>query len=161
MVRLVGHLFGMLFLACCVACSAPQSSDPPAAAQDEVDAGTGAQEREAAAAAKMFFNEMDADHMEETWVDAGPVLKASTNEQMWVATLRACRSAVGQAVHRKIKGFGFTHHLAHAPPGDYVAMVFNTQFADVTAEEKVVFQKDQDHWKVIGYFLSKTIKVQL
>ncbi|SFR95058.1 Protein of unknown function [Dyella sp. OK004] len=155
------HVLAILFLAGCGACSAPQSSGQPSATQDEVSAGTEAQEQEAAAAAKAFFNELDADHMEETWANAGPALKATSTSLTWAATLQALRSASGKAITRKVKGYGFTHHLANAPPGEYVAIGFDTKFTNATAVEKVIFQKDQGQWKVVGYFLSKSFTAKL
>lgn len=51
--------------------------------------------------------------------------------------------------------------IANAPPGEYVAVGFDTTFVNATVEEKVVFQKDQDQWKVVGYFISRQYKVHL
>jgi hypothetical protein len=151
----------IMILACLQACSLPPSNEQSASAQDDTSAGTGDQERVAYAAAKVFFSEVDAGRFEETWANAGPALKAASNSEVWAATLRLARSALGEARDRKIMGFGFTAHLANVPPGEYVAVGFETTFVNATVEEKVVFQKDQGQWKVIGYFISKHFNAQL
>ncbi|WP_233511162.1 DUF4019 domain-containing protein [Dyella psychrodurans] len=151
----------VMIQACMLACSSPPSNDQSASAQGNTSAGTEDQERVAYAAAKVFLSEIDAGRFEETWANAGPALKATSNAEAWTAILHVTRSALGEAKDRKIKGFGFTDHLANAPPGEYAAIGFETTFVNATVEEKVVFQKDQGQWKVVGYFISKQFKAQL
>lgn len=124
---------------------------------DAVEAGTREQQARAAMAADRFLKQLDSGDIDGTWEQASPHLHQITNRADWANAVRTMRKAMGAVRGRKVKGFGFTHAIDGIPPGDYVAVVLDTEFAAAKVEEKVVLHQDQGRWKPVGYFLSKRL----
>ncbi len=146
-------LFG--FLALLIGCSASFEGN----GEKTVSPGSKEQRMEVAKTADDFLVQLDAGAIDATWAQASPHLHKITSETMWTATLRTLRAGVGTFRSRTLKGAGFTDTIDGVPPGDYAAVAFDTEFTAFTVEEKVVLHKDDGRWKVVGYFLSKRIKI--
>lgn len=128
-------------------------------ASDDVNPGTAAQQLEVAKAADGFLTQLDAGAFEATWTQRSPHLDQKTTRATWVGALRVFRAGVGEFQRRKLKGVGFTDTIEGVPPGDYVAVGFDTDFSVLAVEEKVVMHKVGGQWKVLGYFLTKRITI--
>lgn len=116
-------------------------------------AGTASQQAEAAEAARQYLAMIDNQEYEKTWDRAGSALKATTNKLMWTNVLKASSKAFGSSAQRDIDGFGFTHKIeAAVPEGDYVTVLFVSKPGNKAHTEKLVMQKEQGSWKIIGYF---------
>lgn len=46
----------------------------------------------------------------------------------------------------------------NVPPGEYVLVQFKQSAGKVTITEKVVMQREQANWKLIGYFINKRVQ---
>jgi len=121
-------------------------------------AGT-AEEREAVRlAAEGYLALIDSRQYAKTWESAGPVLKDMTNETLWVNTLRLARK-MSLPEERKLQGFGFNTRVDNrAPEGEYVVVQYIGQEGSTTATEKMVLQRHEGQWKIIGYFVHKQVK---
>jgi hypothetical protein len=123
-------------------------------AQGELPAptsGTAERQAEAAAAARGYLALIDAKQYDKTWEQAGSALKAMTSQFMWTSALKAA-SLLGRPDARTIEGFGFTSQVDPGGPiGDYVLVQFKTRSGATTLTEKVVMQKEQGTWKIVGY----------
>jgi hypothetical protein len=57
-----------------------------------------------------------------------------------------------------LEGIGFSTRIdARVPVGDYVAVQFKhaTTSENVTTTEKVVMERHQSEWKIVGYFVGR------
>lgn len=78
---------------------------------------------------------------------------------MWVNTLKLSRKAFDVASERTSSGSGFSTQIdQNVPVGDYVLVQFVTKSGGMTMTEKVVMQKDEGRWKIIGYFITKRVE---
>jgi hypothetical protein len=117
--------------------------------------GTQAQREEALAAARSHLALIDAHRYQESWQQTGPVLRGTINEFMWTNMLRATRG-LGTPTERQVRGGGFSTQVDPGGPlGDYAFVVFQSRSGDATLAEKVVMERDQGTWKIIGYFLRR------
>ena len=146
-----GFLLLLALTGCRVSFSPGPQADLP-----KPTAGTASQQAEAADAARQYLALIDDKEYEKTWDRAGSALRATTNKFMWTGVLKASSKAIGSAAQREIEGFGFTTQIdAAVPVGDYVMVQFKSKSGNTTLTEKVVMQKEQGSWKIIGYFATK------
>jgi hypothetical protein len=135
---------------CNVSYSPDEKAQMPA-----TSSGTPAQQAEADAAARGFLALIDAGQYDTTWERAGSALKASSSKLTWTSALKAA-SLLGHPEQRSLEGFGFTSRVdLAAPVGEYVLVQYKTRSGNVTFTEKVVMQKEQGAWKIVGYFTTK------
>lgn len=152
------------FLACLIAITPLVGCNAIAGAASgpaKVEAGTPAHQKAAVDAAVAFLKQLDSGAIDGTWGQASPYLHQLTNQTAWSVGLRTFRGGVGAFKSRKLKGIGFTHTVDGVPPGDYVAVGFDATFSNFTVEEKVVLHNAKGTWRVMGYFLSKTLSAHL
>jgi hypothetical protein len=146
-----GFLLVLVLTSCSVSFSPEPQADLP-----RPTAGTATQQVEAADAARQYLALIDNKEYEKTWDRAGSVLRATTNKFMWTGVLKTSSHALGSPTRREIEGFGFTTQIdAAVPVGDYVMVQFKSKSGNTTLTEKVVMQKEQGSWKIIGYFAAK------
>lgn len=82
-----------------------------------------------------------------------------TSEFAWINTLKVARKTFTILPVRKLEGFGFTTQVdANAPVGEYVMVQFVSRSGKLTATEKVVMQREQGKWKLVGYFITKRVE---
>lgn len=48
---------------------------------------------------------------------------------------------------------------ARAPEGEYALLEFVRRAGDTTATEKVVMQKHESRWMIVGYFVNKRVNL--
>jgi hypothetical protein len=122
----------------------------------ESTAGTKEEQKGAVEAARGYLAQIDRGDYEATWDSAGPVLRDMTNEFMWTNTLKIARKTVVVLPGRKLEGGAFTTQIdPGGPAGEYAVMQFVGRSGKLTATEKVVMQKEQGKWKIVGYFITK------
>lgn len=143
----------ILLCACAVQSGAAANAAP-------VDGGTQEQQKEVRAAAKILVARLDAGQYAEAWAMAGPSLTAKTTQAEFVRYISTLRAPLGAAGKRTIKGFGFPTELEDAPRGQYGVIAVETDFANAEAvEEKLVFEFVGGKWRLVGYWLSKTLTI--
>ena len=122
----------------------------------EANGGSQEQQTQAEAAARSYLAMIDQKQYEKTWQQAGPALRDQSSEFAWVNTLKLARKAFAASANRQVEGFGFTPQIdPSVPTGEYVLVQFKEVAGAVTTTEKVVMQKDQGKWRIIGYFINK------
>ena len=141
----------MLITGCNVSVSTGDKKDAP-----KTTSGSQEQQTEAEAAARSYLAMIDRKEYEKTWELAGPALLSQTSQFAWVNTLKLTRKAFDPGAKRQLEGFGFSTQIdASVPVGEYVLVQFKDVAGAVTTTEKVVMQRDQSKWKIIGYFIHK------
>ena len=153
----------MKLIATCIAalllltgCNVSFSSGEKNSGTPESTAGSPEQQKEAEAAARAYLSMIDQKEYEKTWELTGPALRSQSSKFAWVNTLKMTRKAFDPGKKRNLEGFGFSKQIdPSVPVGEYVLVQFNDITGSVTTTEKVVMQKDQSKWKIIGYFIYK------
>jgi len=153
----------MKLIATCIAavllltgCNVSFSSGDKKSSSPESTVGSPEQQKEAEAAARAYLSMIDRKEYEQTWKLVGPALRSQTSKFAWVNTLKVTRKALDPGKKRNLEGFGFSKQIdPSVPVGEYVLVQFNEIAGAVTTTEKVVMQKDQSKWKIIGYFIYK------
>lgn len=102
-----------------------------------------------------FLRDVDTGTVEGTWSSLGTVLQQQSTEQVWADGIRSLRSTAGAVITRTRKSVRTTNDLPSLPAGEYAGVAFDTKFAGLQAEERVVLQKEGNRWKIIGYFLAE------
>jgi len=147
----IGVICLLLLAACNISFSTGETSDLP-----EPTGGTGEQQAEAAAAARKYLTMIDSGDFQGIWDHTGPTIRAQTTEFAWKNMLKLTARTLGGTQERELDGFGFSTKIdASVPDGEYVLVQFKNVSGNATTTEKVVMQKDQSEWKIIGYFVTK------
>jgi hypothetical protein len=147
----VGLLCMLLLTACNVSFSTGGTSALP-----EPTAGTAEQRLEAEAAARSYLGMIDREEFQRTWDQSGPALRAQSSEFAWKNMLKLAVKTLGSSRQRELDGCGFSTRIdASVPEGEYVLVQFKSASGSTTTTEKMVMQKDQSQWKIIGYFVTK------
>lgn len=138
-------------------CGCTISFNPGQDREAPVDTGTAAQQASVLAAARRVADCFDRDRFDEAWALTGPMLRASTNQALLSSTVRLLRKPLGAPGHRKVKGFNFLKAI-DGVEGDFGLIAIETDFEKANdVEEKFVFQKIGDEWKLAGYWLSRKV----
>lgn len=150
--KLLATVFALLLLTGCnVSFSSGEKNDQPQTAS-----GSQEQQKEAEAAALSYLAMIDNNEFDKTWDLSGPALRAQSNKFAWTSMLKMARKTFAVGSRRELDGFGFSTRIdSNAPVGDYVLVQFKGTSGRVTTTEKVVMQKDQGTWKIVGYFVNK------
>ncbi len=142
----------LLILSGCTVSFSPQ----PQADLPEPTAGSPLQQAEAEAAAREYLSMIDSAAYDETWERSGSALRDTSSRFVWTNMLKATSRSLGIDADRQVDGFGFTTQPdAGVPVGEYVLVQFKSQSGNATATEKIVMQREQGAWKIVGYFITK------
>jgi len=135
-------------LAIAVASPAAAIDTPPVAAGEQAGA-TGP----ATSAADKWLKLLDAGRFDESWSDAADVFREGVTRDEWVAQLGAIRTRVGRTLIRELKTADFSSSVRGAPSGEYVTVIFLTQFEKAPpALETVITTRAADgNWHIAGY----------
>jgi hypothetical protein len=144
-------IFALLLAACTVSFSPDDSSNLP-----QTTSGTPQQQLEAERSAREFLAMIDRGEFDTTWDRAGPALRDQTSKLTWINMLKLTSKTLAGGSTRDLEGFGFSTQIdANVPVGEYVLVQLKDVSDRVTTTEKVVMQRDQSEWKIIGYFVTK------
>jgi hypothetical protein len=125
--------------------------------QEKADkAGSGGVDaiRQAEAAAIAWITLVDEGKYAESYDQGSGLMQKAMPQEQWVKTLEGIRPAFGKAVKREVRSSQYATSLPGAPDGEYVVMVFNTEFEKKKdAQETCTAMKEGDAWKVSGYFI--------
>ena len=91
----------------------------------------------------------------ETWDQAATYFRNALTKDQWVASLKGGRAPLGRLLSRKLKSKMYTKSLPGAPDGEYVVIMYDTQFENkASAVETVTAMLDKDgNWRVAGYLI--------
>ena len=101
---------------------------------------------------------VDAGKYGESWDAAARAFKDALSRQAWINQVEAARKPLGKLVSRKLAKSNYMKNPPGAPPGEYVAIEYQSSFENLkSATETVVPTLDKDgKWRVSGYFVKKT-----
>ena len=100
---------------------------------------------------------LDAGRYAETWADAATVFKEGAAQGDWIAQLTNIHETLGKAVIRKLESADYSRTLRGAPTGDYVTIIYLTQFerAQIALETLALTKEPDGHWRVAGYNIGR------
>lgn len=140
--------------------SAAPASVPAAPAAAAVQAAPGAAapdanaEKESAAklAAGGWLILLDRGDWGRAWETASSVFRSSVPLPAWIDGVPKAREPFGNVVERNPVEAVYKTALAGRPPGEYVTVIFETQFANKKVEEVVTTVLEPDgRWRATGY----------
>src|SRR5690606_26561100 len=144
-------LFLLVLCGCTVSFSPQPQADLP-----EPTAGSPPQQAEAEAAAREYLSMIDSAAYDETWERSGSALRDTTNRFVWTNMLKATSRSLGIGADGQVDSLGVTTQRdAGVPVGEYVLVQFKSKAGNATATEKVVMQREQRAWKIVGYFITR------
>lgn len=137
----------------------PAPSSPTAAPSDAAqtapsDAPNPNAAKEAAAklAAGGWLILLDRGDWGRAWETASGVFRSSVPLPAWIDGAPKAREPFGNVVERNPVEAVYKTALAGRPPGEYVTVIFETQFANKKVEEVVTTVLEPDgHWRATGY----------
>ena len=113
------------------------------------------EEKAAAYATASWLALIDSNQYGESWFQAASEFRNSLSKEQWVNALRSVRAPLEKLQSRQLKGATYTTKLPSAPAGEYVVVLYDTNFENRSGViENVVVVKEKDgQWKVSGYFI--------
>jgi hypothetical protein len=106
-------------------------------------------------AATSWLALMDKGSYGASWEQAASIFKTSITREGWETAAKSVRSPLGGLKSRKLRSATYTKTVPGAPAGDYVIILFDTDFANkASTTETVVPMLEKDgSWKVSGYYI--------
>ena len=90
----------------------------------------------------------------ETWAETSKHFQAAVPEGAWAQQVAALRTQLGTFGNRTLQEARYATDVPNAPPGEYVALIYQSEFANLPSAREIVSLTFEDgHWKVIGYFV--------
>ncbi|MEM9227012.1 MAG: DUF4019 domain-containing protein [Verrucomicrobiota bacterium] len=115
------------------------------------------QELVARKAADQWLKLVDRGWYAESWEETVTLFREAISQDDWVKAMDQVRKPLGKAEKRTLKALFYTQSLPDAPPGSYVVVQYETQFADRTepALETLVpmYEEATQSWRISGYYI--------
>lgn len=90
----------------------------------------------------------------ESWAEASKHFQAAVAENAWVQQAATLRSQLGTFGSRTLENAEYATDVPNAPAGEYVALTYESAFANLpAAREIVMLTREDEGWKVVGYFV--------
>ena len=114
-----------------------------------------AAEKAASAAATIWLGQIDSANYANSWKNASAYFRGAMTEKSWTDALTGSRKPLGKLLLRKLNHAQSAKSLPGAPDGNYVVMLFDTNFSNKKgAVETVTFMQEKDgKWKAAGYYI--------
>lgn len=109
----------------------------------------------ARAAAEQWLALADRGQHGVTWAESAESLRKEVDKPAWEQAMQSARTPLGGIKRRTLKSASYEKNLPGAPEGEYVVIVYSSEFAAKTeAIEMVTPARAADgSWKVSGYFI--------
>lgn len=109
--------------------------------------------KESADASKEWLAIIDQEKYEMAWEKGALTLKLRVPLKSWIEILDASRKPLGKMVSRKVVDQRTAKDPAGLPAGDYIVMIYNTDFATIKgAAELVTLVLESDgKWRGLTY----------
>jgi hypothetical protein len=145
--------FYVLFLAALFVAAPAAAQDTTAAPPAPPTAGVDTDQQVAAAreAGEAWLELVDAADYEQSWEMASPMLQDQVTQEQWVGVGEQVDSQVGALESRIFSRGQYATSLPNVPEGEYVVLVYSSQFANAGAQEIVVMAREDEDWNVAGY----------
>ncbi|MEF8817800.1 MAG: DUF4019 domain-containing protein [Salinibacter sp.] len=107
----------------------------------------------AKAASQEWLALLDADEYEATWEEGATFFKSKVSAEQWAAQIRQAHSSLGSFQSRSLVTARYTRSIPNAPEGEYVIAQYRATYGTQETVETVSLKKDQEEWRVAGYFV--------
>lgn len=146
---------GSVMIAGIIALAMMAGGDHPVAEPTtETAVSTPAVYRAVEADARNWVALVDKAAWQQSWAAAGTAFRTAVTADQWTAQVDPVRSPLGAVNSRKLATIEAPGALPGAPEGDYRIARFATSYENAAgAVETVVLVKEDDEWKVVGYFI--------
>lgn len=142
MTRQLTHL--PLILAFVVAGAAPLAAQDPHEAHEQA----------ARADAEAWLALIDAGDYQASWEAAASPFKQAVTPELWAQQGALISGQLGEFQGRRLEDAQYTTELPNVPPGEYVALTYASEFANLpAAREFVTLVLEEGEWRVIGYYV--------
>lgn len=130
----------------------PGTSATPVA--PPADPANAAKEAAAAEAAGAWLKLIDSGAYGKAWDECAPLFREKVSRQQWSEGLPKNRAEVGTLKARNVKVTAYRTTLPGAPDGEYVTVLFSSDYEkNPAAEELVTLTLQAGTWRPIGYLL--------
>ena len=98
---------------------------------------------------------VDSSHYGESWENSSDLFQNAITKSSWIETLEGIRTPLGKMITREIESKQYATSLPNAPEGEYVVIIYKTEFENrENSIETVTPMKDKDgKWRVSGYYI--------
>ncbi len=112
-------------------------------------------EQMAVGIAQSWLAQVDAGDYAASWNDTAALFKNTVDKQQWEKVAQDARQPFGDVVGRSLKSATYTTSLPNAPAGEYVVIVFDSEFSkQKSATETITPMLGEDgKWRVGGYYI--------
>ena len=121
----------------------PSQPEPPSAEEQEA----------AQQAAEDWLAYVDEGDIGQSYENAASLLKDQVTQEEWEQSIGEVQGQIGELQSRSFT----TAQALPAPPedpqGEYLAVQYAADYANLPVQESVVLTKDEDTWKVAGYLV--------
>ncbi len=105
-------------------------------------------------AAKAWLALVDSGNAGAAWDEASDLFKAAVTKEQWQTDVAQARASLGAVKSRAIKSAIYETSLPGVPDGEYVVIIFDSEFAtQPDAMETVTPAYEDGGWKISGYYL--------
>jgi hypothetical protein len=104
-------------------------------------------------AAQEWLVLLDADSLEATWREGASFFKSKIGADQWAQRIRTAHRSLGPLRSRSLVAARYTASLPNAPAGEYVIAQYRASYGGQSFVETVSLKKEQDEWRVAGYFI--------
>jgi hypothetical protein len=132
--------------------AATPAAQAPAAQPAETPAANAEKEAAGKLAAGGWLVLLDRGDWGRAWETSSSMFRASVPLATWMDGIPKAREPFGNVVERTPAESAYKTTLEGRPPGEYVTVIFDTQFDKKKAEEIVTTVREADgKWRVTGY----------
>ena len=95
---------------------------------------------------------LDSRRYTESWSAMAQVMRAGHNPEDWVREIGTPREALGKPLMRELKSADYSTEVRGAPKGEYVTVVYLTQYSHAPpVQETVLMMMEDQGWRVAAY----------
>ena len=105
----------------------------------------------ASTASQNWLNIVDSNRYGESWDKLSSLSKLSVKKEEWVEILEKTRRPLGAATSREVVDERTAKDPSGMPKGDYIVMLYKTQFSRQTVFELVTLYLEDGQWLVSTY----------
>jgi hypothetical protein len=99
-----------------------------------------------------WLESLDARRYTQSWADMAQVMRAGHNREDWVREVGTPREALGKPLMRELKSADYSTEVRGAPKGEYVTVVYLTQYSHAPpVQETVLMMMEDQSWHVAAY----------
>ena len=95
---------------------------------------------------------LDQDNYSAAWESSASIFREAVSLDAWASQMEGVRKKFGKAKTRLRTNAIAQKDPSNHPPGEYIMLNFDTGFEKDDAMETLVLFKEENQWKLAGYF---------